>query len=253
MIFTNVINIEFKIVRMSAVVVALWFAIFSIPVFFLVREKKSEKLTKNHVKKSFNSILETFHKIKKYKKIIRFLIARLFYNDALITIFALGGAYAIETLGFTLTETLILGIVLNIFACIGSFLFGRLEDIYGPKWCIEISIITLFIAVLLAFFAPFFSNLLIGKSIFWFAGILIGVMTGPSQSCSRSIMARLTPIDKTNEFFGFYAFTGKATAFLGPFIFALLSVYSPQLGLLVVVLFFLIGYLIFKPLKLNNE
>ena len=220
-----------------------------IPVFFLVREKKSEKLTKNHVKKSFNSILETFHKIKKYKKIIRFLIARLFYNDALITIFALGGAYAIETLGFTLTETLILGIVLNIFACIGSFLFGRLEDIYGPKWCIEISIITLFIAVLLAFFAPFFSNLLIGKSIFWFAGILIGVMTGPSQSCSRSIMARLTQLIKPMSF-GFYAFTGKATK--GPFIFALLSVYSPQLGLLVVVLF-LIGYLIFKPLKLNNE
>ena len=253
MFLSNVINIEFKIVRMSAVIVALWFAIFSIPVFFLVREKKSEKLTKNHVRKSFNSIFETFHQIKKYKKIIRFLIARLFYNDALITIFALGGAYAIETLDFTLTETLILGIVLNIFACIGSFLFGRLEDIYGPKWCIEISIITLLIAVLLAFFAPFFSNLLIGKSIFWFAGILIGIMTGPSQSCSRSIMARLTPIDKTNEFFGFYAFTGKATAFLGPFIFALLSVHSPQLGLLVVVLFFLIGYLIFKPLKFNNE
>ena len=52
MIFTNGINIEFKIVRMSAVVVALWFAIFSIPVFFSKR-KKSEKLTKNHVKKSF--------------------------------------------------------------------------------------------------------------------------------------------------------------------------------------------------------
>ncbi|MBH75813.1 MAG: MFS transporter [Flavobacteriales bacterium] len=253
MIFTNVINIEFKIVRISAVIVALWFAIFSIPVFFLVREKKSEKLTKSHVKKSFNSILETFYQIKKYKKLVRFLIARLFYNDALITIFALGGAYAIETLNFTLIETLILGIVLNIFACIGSFLFGRLEDTYGPKWCIEISIITLFIAVLLAFFAPFFSNLLVGKSIFWFAGILIGIMTGPSQSCSRSLMARLTPFEKTNEFFGFYAFTGKATAFLGPFIFALLSVYSPQLGLLIVVLFFLIGYLIFKPLKLNNE
>ena len=76
-------------------------------------------------------------------------------------------------------------------------------------------------------------------------------MTGPSQSCSRSLMARLTPEEKTNEFFGFYAFTGKATSFAGPFLFALLSVYSPQMGLLVVVLFFLIGYFIFKPLKIN--
>ena len=94
--------------------------------------------------------------------------------------------------------------------------------------------------------------MLIGKSIFWFAGILIGVMTGPSQSCSRSIMARLTQLIKPMSF-GFYAFTGKATAFLGPFIFALLSVYSPQLGLLVVVLFFFNRLFDFKPLKLNNE
>ena len=66
-------------------------------------------------------------------------------------------------------------------------------------------------------------------------------------------MARLTPEKKTNEFFGFYAFTGKATAFLGPFLFALLSLHSPQTGLLVVVLFFLIGYILFKPLKINND
>ncbi len=208
-------------------------------------------MTKKHINQSFYSILKTFNDIKKYKKIVRFLVARLFYNDALITIFALGGAYAIEMLNFTLTETLVLGIVLNVFACVGSFFFGKIEDSYGAKWCIEISIITLFFAVLLAFIAPYFNNILIGKSIFWFSGILIGIMTGPSQSCSRSLMARLTPEEKTNEFFGFYAFTGKATAFLGPFLFALLSVYSPQIGLLVVVLFFLIGYVIFKPLNIN--
>ena len=251
MIFINVIDLEFKIVRFSTILVSIWLAIFSIPVFFLVREKKPEKLTKNHIKKSFSSIINTFHDIRKYKKIVRFLVARLFYNDALITIFALGGAYAIETLDFTLTETLILGIVLNVFACFGSFFFGKMEDSRGPKWCIEISIITLFFAVSLAFIAPYFNNILIGKSIFWFAGILIGIMTGPSQSCSRSLMARLTPQEKTNEFFGFYAFTGKATSFAGPFLFALLSVYSPQMGLLVVILFFLIGYFIFKPLKIN--
>ncbi len=253
MILVNVIDLELKIVRVSTIIVAIWLAIFSIPAFFLVKEKKSEKLTKKHINRSFSSIISTFHDIKKYKKIIRFLIARLFYNDALITIFALGGAYAIETLDFTLTETLILGIVLNVFACFGSFFFGKIEDLRGPKWCIEISIITLFFAVSLAYIAPYFSNILIGKGIFWFAGILIGIMTGPSQSCSRSLMARLTPEKKTNEFFGFYAFTGKATAFLGPFLFALLSLHSPQTGLLVVVLFFLIGYILFKPLKINND
>ena len=113
MILINFIDLELKIVRFSTIFVAVWFCVFSIPAFYLVREKKSEKLTKKHIKKSFSAIFNTFNDIKKYKKIVRFLVARLFYNDALITIFALGGAYAIETLDFTLTETLILGIVLN--------------------------------------------------------------------------------------------------------------------------------------------
>tara|TARA_Y100001968_G_scaffold329841_1_gene380144 strand:- start:802 stop:2145 length:1344 start_codon:yes stop_codon:yes gene_type:complete len=255
MIFVNAIDIQPKIVRISTILVAIWFAIFSIPVFFLVREKKSEKLTTKHIKQSFFSIRDTFYQIKKYKKIVRFLFARLFYNDALITIFALGGVYAGKALNFSISEILILGIVLNIFAAAGSFVFGRLEDKYGAKWCIEISILVLFFAVTLAFFAPFFSNIIIGKTLFWFAGILIGIMTGPSQSCSRSLMARLTPEDKTNEFFGFYAFTGKATAFLGPFFYFLISGLSgsPQAGLLIVILFFLIGYLIFESLNLDID
>tara|TARA_B100000579_G_scaffold437460_1_gene466892 strand:- start:35 stop:1540 length:1506 start_codon:yes stop_codon:yes gene_type:complete len=307
MILVNVIDLELKIVRVSTIIVAIWFAIFSIPAFFLVREKSSEKLTKKHINQSFYSIRNTFYEIKKYKKIVRFLIARIFYNDALITIFALGAIYAVITLDFSLTETLILGIVLNVFACFGSFFFGKIEDQYGPKWCIEVSIITLFFALVLAFIAPFF-NMLIGKSIFWFSGILIGIMTGPSQSCSRSLMARLTPEEKTNEFFGFYAFTGKATAFLGPFLFYLIwnilssflscqsdglkicfefpkeilvhpwctpyiinpqkqeyicnyilsynldpNTVAIQLALLVLPLFFLIGYILFKPLKINTN
>jgi len=282
--------IESKVYRLSAIIVAIWFAIFSIPAFSLVREKRSEKLTKKHINQSFYSIRNTFSEIKKYKKIVKFLIARIFYNDALVTIFLLGGVYAGKTLGFSLIEILILGIILNIFAGLGSFIFGLLEDKYGPKWCIEISIITLFFAVLLAFFAPFFSSQVLGKAIFWCSSILIGIMTGPSQSCSRSLMARLTPEEKTNEFFGFYAFAGKATAFLGPFFYSLISmglykfldgenkdklidpnledvlsnipiiknqlnieILSSQAGLLIVVLFFLIGYLLFRSLKFSSN
>mgnify|MGYP001990936207 CR=1 FL=1 len=115
---------------------------------------------------------------------------------------------------------------------------------------INISLVVLILSTLLAYFAPFTSY---GKNLFWVAGVFLGLMIGPNQSCSRSLMARLTPEEKTNEFFGFYAFTGKATAFLGPFLFALLSMYSPQMGLLVVVLFFLIGYFLFKPLKINRH
>ena len=76
---------------------------------------------------------------------------------------------------------------------------------------------------------------------------MLGTMVGPNQSCSRSYMAQIIPENKKNEFFGFYAFTGKATSFLGPLMFGFLTkIYSQQIGLLSVLLFFIIGFVIFN-------
>ena len=62
--------------------------IFSLPTFFFLKDSKRQKINKENISSSFNSILQTFKEISKYKIIVRFLIARLFYNDGLITIFA---------------------------------------------------------------------------------------------------------------------------------------------------------------------
>ena len=84
------------------------------------------------------------------------------------------------------------------------------------------------------------------KEIFWLAGVLIGLMVGPNQSCSRSLMAQLTPKEKQNEFFGFFALTGKATSFLGPLLFGIItSYYSQQMALWVVIILFIIGLIIY--------
>ena len=253
MVFTESINVTEKVIRSSNIFVALWFAVFSIPVFFLIKEKKADSLTNIHIKESILSIFKTFKAIKKYKVIARFLIARLFYNDALITIFALGGVYAVEALNFSYIEILVLGVVLNICAASGSFIFGRVEDKIGPKKTIEWSILILIIAVQFAYLSPELNSIGLSKHLFWLAGILLGLMTGPAQSCSRSLMARLTPRDKINEFFGFYAFTGKATSFLGPFLFGILVYnFSPQAGLLAVLALFIVGYLIFQTVYIDK-
>ena len=253
MVFTDSINVTEKVIRSSNIFVALWFAVFSIPVFFLIKEKKADSLTNRHIKESILSIFKTFKAIKKYKVIARFLIARLFYNDALITIFALGGVYAVEALNFSYIEILVLGVVLNICAASGSFIFGRVEDKIGPKKTIEWSILILIIAVQFAYLSPELNSIGLSKHLFWLAGILLGLMTGPAQSCSRSLMARLTPRDKINEFFGFYAFTGKATSFLGPFLFGILVYnFSPQAGLLAVLALFIVGYLIFQTVYIDK-
>ena len=208
-------------------------------------------MQKGHLVDSIGSLKNTFVEVIKYKTILKFLISRLFYNDGLITIFALGGIYAVETLDFTFEEVMILGIVLNIAAGVGSFVFGFLEDKIGVTRVINISLYVLIIATLIAFFSPETNS---PKEYFWLAGLLIGLMIGPNQSCSRSLMSQLTPKEKQNEFFGFFALTGKATSFLGPLIFGVITnFYSQQLALWVVIVFFLIGLFLFNRIDFNEE
>ncbi|SVE07189.1 uncharacterized protein METZ01_LOCUS460043, partial [marine metagenome] len=113
------------------------------------------------------------------------------------------------------------------------------------------SLFLLIISTLLACFAPETSYT---KEIFWFASILIGLMVGPNQSCSRSLMARITPKEKQNEFFGFFALTGKATSFLGPLLFGIITLYySQQIALWVVIMLFVIGLVLFNRISFQKS
>ena len=238
-------------IRSINILVGVWFLVFSIPTFLFVKDRKSEKLQKHHIIDSVKSIKTTFKEVVKYKIILKFLIARLFFNDGLVTIFALGGIYAVDTLKFSFNEVMLLGIVLNISAGIGSFVFGYLEDKIGVKRVINISLLVLIGATLIAYLAP---ETDFPKEMFWVAGVFIGLMVGPNQSCSRSLMSQLTPKEKQNEFFGFFALTGKATSFLGPLLFGFITLkYSQQIALWVVIVFFVIGLFLFNRINFKEE
>ena len=80
---------------------------------------------------------------------------------------------------------------------------------------------------------------------FWAAGILVGIFVGPNQSASRSLMGRFVPDKHQSEFFGFFAFSGKATAFVGPFLLGELSdAFSPRARMASVITFFVVGGLL---------
>ena len=85
-------------------------------------------LSKRHL---FLELKNTFLQVKRYQQIVKFLLARLLYNDGLTTIFAFGGIYAAGTFGFSFQEIMIFGIVLNITAGIGAYLMGFLDDRIG--------------------------------------------------------------------------------------------------------------------------
>ena len=254
-------------IRATNLLVAIWFAIFSIPTFLFVKDHKPDtKAFLKNAKHTVKDFRTTAKDLREYPQIINFLIARLVYNDGLVTIFAFGGIYAKGSLGFTFEEIMILGIVLNITAGLGAFLMGYLDDKVGGRMTIKVTLVGLMIAMVLAVFAPDFRPWLqyilggssvpdwvTGKNIFWIAAVLIGVFSGPNQAASRSLMGRFTPEAKKNEFFGFFAFSGKATAFAGPFLLGILTATfeSQRVGISVIFLFFLIGFFLLH--KVDEE
>ena len=230
-------------IRATNILVAAWFFIFTLPAILYLKEKKVESANRIGivVLNSIQELKKTFQEIKIYKNTVRFLISRLIYNDGLVTIFAFGAIYASGTFGFTFNEIMIFGIVLNIAAGSGAFLMGYIDDVIGGKLTIQISLIGLMIAVLLAVFAN-------SKLLFWVSGIIVGLFAGPNQSASRSLMGRLTPPDKINEFYGFFAFSGKLTSFLGPMLLGIFTKYfsSQRYGVAVVFIFFFVGFLLMR-------
>ncbi len=99
---------------------------------------------------------------------------------------------------------------------------------------------------------------------FWVAGFLVGFASGPNQASSRSLMARLSPKNKQNEFFGFFAFSGKITAFLGPFLLAQVTLFSSsylklsgqiaqRAGISVVLLLIIIGSVVLHFVDEENK
>ena len=229
-------------IRATNIGVAIWFAIFSLPAFFYLPEPPARQTgDKLSLAASYRRILQTFRELQRYREIFKLLLARLVYNDGLITVFAFGGIYASGTFGFTFEEVLFFGIIVNIAAGIGAWCFGYLDDHLGGKLTIQITLIGFVIAATIAVVPQ-------EKIWFWIAGILVGLFAGPNQSASRSLMGRFVPQNKETEFYGFYAFSGKATAFLGPLLMGVITQASgsQRFGMATVGLFFIVGGLLLR-------
>jgi UMF1 family MFS transporter len=230
-------------VRATNLLVAGWFLLFSLPMLLVVRDR-----TAGHslpaadgaasIGRAFQDLGRTFGRIREFKDIVRFLLARLVYNDGLITMMAFGGVYAAGTFGMDTSEVILFAISLNVTGGLGAFLFGLLDDRLGGRATVLWSLVGLFLCTFVAVVAT-------SKAVFWIAVLISGLFIGPTQSASRSLMARFAPERYESEFFGFFAFSGKATAFLGPLLLGLITAgYGQRAGVSIVLAFFLVGGLL---------
>lgn len=239
--FWPILNTEsYQHVRIAFPFVGLWFLAFSLPFFLWTPSTKTDGLNFfSSIGPGINQLKRTLQHIGEYNSIIQFLVARMIYIDGLATIFAFGGVYAAGTFEMSEARVLLFGIILNVTAGAGSLAMAWIDDWFGSKR----TILTALAGLITFGFLILFVKL---EILFWIFGSLLGLFVGPVQSASRSFLARIAPESIRHEMFGLYAFSGKATAFVGPFLVGwITSLYQSQrIGMSVILAFFAVGGII---------
>lgn len=224
-------------IRICGILVALWYAIFALPLFLFVPDLPSSgiRMTKA-IQQGCSEIVKTIKCLPQQKNLFLYLIAHLIYIDGLNTLFAFGGIYAAGTFKMSMTEVILLGITMNISAGIGAVALAWLDDLLGSKPTIMVSLIFLIIFGIAILFVQ-------TVAVFWILGLLLTLFVGPVQAASRSLMARITPVEKSTEMFGLYAFSGRITSFVGPWVLGLATLHfqNQRAGIATIVVFFIVG------------
>jgi UMF1 family MFS transporter len=227
-------------VRATFVLTAAWFFLFSFPLLLATPDTPSTgKRLLRAACDGIEQLADSIRRVRNYKHIIRFLIARMIYIDGLTTIFVFGGVYAAGTFDMTEQQVLIFGIALNVTAGLGAAGFAWVDDWIGGKRTILLSLVGL--AVPAAFM------LLVKSSVsFWILGMILGVFVGPVQAASRSFLARIAPEALRNQMFGLFALSGKATSFIGPMAvgWVTYATGSQRMGMAAIVVLLIIGGII---------
>ena len=237
--------IHAEMIKESFPIAALFFLIFSLPLFIYLKDNRKKIVEhESYFKIGVTRVWGTLSHLKNYKNLATFLLAYFFYIEGVNTIIFFSGNYASTTLGFSETELLIFFLTVQTTAIAGSVLLGIVADSIGQKKTIMITLIMWLITVLIAFLVQ-------DKNGFYIVGLIAGAAMGSSQSTSRSLMSKLTPPEKKTEFFGFYSFFGKSSAVIGPLVFGLVSFISgdQRLAIISIGLFFVVGLIILTQVK----
>ncbi len=193
---------------------AIFFLIFSLPTFIWVKERDSKR-SREVLKESFAlRWKQTLREVRQYPGVLRYFIGDILVKDAVNTIIVFMAVYAETVVGFKDAEKVKLFLFSTAVAVPGSMLFGWLADRIRAKRALLIAIVG-WICVLSA--GVVFAE----KSLFYIVGAFLGVFLGAVWTTTRPLLNTLVPPEKMGQFYGLYAFSGKAAAVIGPLLWGL--------------------------------
>ena len=248
--------------RITGPFAAIWYLLFILPMFLFTPDSITGLPLRSAVTRGLQDLRNTFKDLAQRPQLIRFLVARMTYQDGVNGLLALGGTFAAAMFGWQTIEMGIYGILLLVIAIAGCAWASRLDARLGSKMVILLSLGALLLATLgiistgpgyslfgLLSFSAEDSGGLFGTSAekaYIFFGLLIGIAFGPVQASSRAYLARSVTAEEAGRYFGIYALSGRATAFLAPMAVASLTLYcnSARIGMAALLFFLSVGFVL---------
>ncbi len=241
--------------RITGPISALWYLIFILPMFFFTPDAARGRPLGSAIRVGLSELKNTLRELRNRPGILRFLIARMIYQDGVNGLLILGGAFAAGMFGWATIEIGIYGIILNVVAIFGCLIAGHIDSRIGSKATVLVSLTMLLLATIgivstgpgytlfgLVSLSAADSGGLFGtaaEKAYIGYGLLIGLAFGPVQASSRSYLARSVSYSEAGRYFGIYALSGRATSFMATLLFSAVTFASgsSRLGMATLVLF----------------
>jgi UMF1 family MFS transporter len=241
---------------------ALWLVVFVVPMFLFTPDGgKARPLSLwQCARQGGAALLVTLRELSHHRNAFLYLVAFMLYNDGLAAIIAFGGVYAKATFGWNITTLGIFGIIVTLLAIPGAIFGGRLDDALGSIRTVRLAIGGVIVAtvgilgttadrVLYVVPADPISPTrgLFGSTqelAFMAFALLLGLCMGPMQAASRTLIGRLAPPGMTGEFYGLFALSGRATAWMAPLAIDIVTrqMQSTRGGIACVLVFLVLGF-----------
>jgi UMF1 family MFS transporter len=225
--------------RISAPISAVWLLVFSIPLLLFTPDQTGTGVTaRAAIAAGMRDVLETVRTLRRYRNIAIYLVARMFFNDGKVAIMTFGMIYASGVFGWGGAERLLVGIFLTVFAIAGGLIGGWLDDLFGSKRAIVVTIggniVALAAALTITPTSMFFVEIdSLSEPVWDFAffrtvpelvylgiSILFALFITSAYANSRTLLARIAPEAEMTKFFGLYALSGQVTTFIAPILVA---------------------------------
>jgi UMF1 family MFS transporter len=232
-------------VPITMLITAAFFALAATPTFLFLRERTAPQ---PRMENPWSRVRQTLKESERYADLRRFLVCLLFYQAGITAVVALAAIYAEQAMKFTMQQTIVLILVVNVTAAIGAFGFGYLQDAIGHVRAVALTLVGWIIMVVMAGLAE-------TSTMFWAAANLAGLCMGSAQAAGRAVVGYLAPPARLAEFYGLWGLAVKAASIFGPLTYGAVTwifAGNHRLGIFATGIYFVIGLLLLRKIDVER-